>query len=663
MASRTPGVLLNGKYPLPLRQLFWPLYRGCTAIPVLLDVPSQRWKDLQAVLKYKGNTLTWHAPINAEDPDAKDEQVISDIYCERSSARTLQETHTALYDSRYLLSKFVNPFDFNTLLDGGGYQQGTAVSANEKATVGFAVGLIGTFVGHPIDAGRFKDIELPDGLRLAGEMMPAALDAILDSVGLDFTVTTKGAWQLASRLDSDSARLPNLDDLHWRGDALPPFVLPLVSVLSRPKTIKCPYKQRIEITVKNGDNRPADRTTATRTERQAQIAALAYQLRQVFHVDGKYLTLAELNTYAGEIFSEADIAAAFMRRQVDNGPLKTIESGQGTPTQKADEAIAAARARFVWAVIHRDWRRLFKLYLPDNVREGTWSDLNFGTITSDGSVEQQAVKDGVLVNGAVSCDWSDFFAAPRRDSVSGQVHIGSRFSQNNAFGRSPFQVKWEDEPLRIVRLVGVGTDYEDGDFSIPGQVFNHAELKVNTIAVNGLGGANSVLISTREQVFFQNTFKIEISLVATLNAPNDETRWHTVDVDSGLKNATGDPLWLQPPDNVTANFDVNNYSTPANADELDIESKRRANIVAGRFNSNREGIGEAHGLGMLRRYDAPDGAIEKIEVCWGSVGPSTVTCKMYVANVGNEKERERKAAVRRANNTVITHGKKAVAAA
>ncbi len=643
----------------------WKLYRGTEARPMVLNVGSKRWDEFRSVLNYRNNIIKIQCTDNPGTNAGVHGITIKNILCQRGFKVDNKLSKINLYDQRYDLKSYISNFDFNVKF-GKSYLKGSSERSNKPATLEFALNKLITStlnVGFIADSDVNLKSILPDSLFLSGQKLNHAIGQVLELLDYDLTIDYEGRFWIVSRSNVTDTFIPPQSSYSWL--ALPGFYEPTRYTPSAPKVIRAFYNKRYEMAMRNLDSKKT--TTISKIK--------SYNLEQVFFWQGKILNLKEVseefsratsafkpkhpaegltNNYIQKFFTNPDFgysSSQFCTQRKTHNPRDFDTNLEFKEAEEA-EILRVQIAKSLVAVVRRDWRRFFRLKLPNNY-EGMWSDLTLGKINEDGTVNN--------IDQAVLCNWVDFSPTPTlvNERITPNV---SQLSQNNKFGLAPFKVEFDKDRL-LIKLVSTGSQ-EDFEFQMPGelvenQVISIGSEKLKTIE-NNLSFQNSLLYSTYSNAKFSDNFDLEILMVGTLRHPNSSERWFDLTHKTEIEGAEREFLELPVASGLTANFTQESKTSPTNLADLESDLLRRAAKITSFYKLKREGSGTALGLKLFKDIAKPNGPIDQLTLEFGTHGPMYVGSTITVQNLAQKSIKENKAQRNKIRESQREHrGKKA----
>lgn len=628
--------------PLNYVSFAWPMYRGTVALPVEIDYWGERHDELQAAVSAANGVvdIVVTAPAQPGTRGQQRTETIGGVVVERMAKLNDMRGVMVCYDKRRLLERRVGDKDFRIQFRDG-FLNGTEFDTVESALVELVASLDVLAENMADDAyARLTSIALRDGLQYAGTMASDELGAILDTAGVDLTVTRAGKFRFVDRLDvADDPELPAENAYSWY--AQPGWVTQKLAIFGKPEKVRCYYWERHTVEVKGSNNDGSVSATFVAPE-------LEVQLEQVYKSDGQFFTLAELLKEYGfspTAINEASIAKAFMTGTMQG----TAVEANGTDTRSA-----------VIEAIKDGWRRLWRLKYPEpQGMLGGWSDWAFG---------QQDENGNVLQDRAVACDWVEFLAYP--DLTENGEFVGSAITRSHARGAAkdcPFIASWEAGPeMGVIRISQ--TERRDGALILPGVLTKELKVEQKDIVTDAKGwqdfiAKNYKVIESedRGKAEFDKSFMIRVYMVGTRRMPNNESRWHNESVDAYAAGAGY--VELVPPElHVIRDYPDEQNGKPRLADgggailnkaAITADAVRRTELWKLDYSASPEGSGVAEGIGAFGDVNV-QGAVKGVVLL---VDEEVVRTEVRVGNLADNNQRLKVAQRRAAKRGYTESGK------
>lgn len=648
----------------------WPLYRGTEARKVKIYGFGPRWAEYKAFaedLKGRSATLTIRGTKLPGSGSSRLDITIPDVYVMRATRINDLLIEMDCYDSRILLTEIVGDQDFNMRF-GNGYLPDTAKDSTtphdyKSAIKAYCVRYpqILARLGPACFAGIPDDLKLESGVHLSAMLAPDPLGYLCDRAGCDLVVGLDGKWYFASREDATNDWFADLADYNWR--TRPGFLALETITLRKPRTIVGYYWEHHTIRAEGVDD---NSTISGYGPVETRI-----RLEQVYlDDDNAYKSLADLLTahsLSGKA-TDATLAMAFFS-----------DSAQGCLLHPLD----TFERKLVWAIIKRDWRRLWRIVFSGGNRGG-WVDWRFGKIQIDGSVEPASVE----------CPWVRFSRSISSDRLGSFEDRPWTFNNGTSATDTPapFKAQWDDGPESGVIRLSVDNDADrlrDALPPLPGELYvpraagdarrTDALCIVGKQQLDNGEGQQAALrhlkLYGREDLSsaqMKTSFKIYVYLTARRFMPNDKTRWHA-ESNVGFSDGDTDQVELPPSSEVQAYrtyiggdhvlIDTDGRSwresdglgKTLNYQELADDAARRAEVWKLTHCLAVTGEGTADTLNLATRLKIVNGPVQ--EVALNVHGPETYTT-MSVGNLADDKARAATANKRLASRGVDVQGRR-----
>lgn len=601
--SSTPTSLVlafgGREFALDVSDFAWPKYRGASARRVTVNFNGRRWDEFTSFFEGVGLQpceLIWRFP-GSPGATAQTRTVVRvpGVYIRRARKVSSLRAVLWLYDARWWLNEAVNALDFNTTFAG------SVLADTEAATYRTAIRAILTDLQQrgrlPVawNADNVPETALEADVLLAALQSPSPIDYLCERCGCALTVEN-GRIMFAVTSEITAEWVASVAQLPWYTE--PGFVIQQDRNKLLPSSVLVYAEERHTHRVWY-DSPGSTRTSSER---------VALQWQQRYMVDDKPKTLAELCTHFGYTITDAQIAKYFLCDAAGRSDLDATELYPCNVTNQ----------RVMWSIIRRDWRRLFKLDLPDG--NGSWVDYAFGKLLAGGDVDSVALE----------VDWVEFRRTGITRLAGTDTMIGAPWSFNRSYADSapPFSVAWVNGTAEsgLVRLVYTGTN-SDAFPAVPGELYVprpagvvddalRITLKDELAAGTHMANLRNLTLTAREDISngrFYDDFSMAVYVTATRRSPNSAERWWATEVLTGAKTdytlvaelPPGEVKALRTYPGVVAS---DGYGPLLNQEELTADAERRVDALMMRLLGGDNVTGEAYGIHEV----AVDGPVQEV---------------------------------------------------
>lgn len=642
----TTYATING-IPLDEGSFVWPLYRGTQAQRVTIYGFGPRWEEYKALAQSLGGrpaTIELRGTSTPGGRRGSTRITIQNVYVHRVTRAGEGSVELWCYDSRARLKEYAGAMDFNMKF-GDGTLDGTAYTTYREAIEAYCRRedeIAALLADDAFD--RIPDRELESNIHLSGLPADDPLGYLCERANCDLVVGLDGKWYFASRQDATLDWFVKYENEAWL--STPGFINAEHLVLQRPRTVVSYYWEHhtMRLTGANG--------SATIAHSGPDITHV--ELRQRYLYDGEYLTLDELSSALGfgtSFITDERIARSYFSDSAQGSPLHPLNT---------------FNRKLMWAIIKRDWRKLWRIYYPNGGSVGAWDMWRFGQLNADGSIEPVSVE----------CPWVEFKRVIN-PGPDGKIE-GTPWTINHTT-KSPFKATWDDGPESGVIRLYVDPEREgerDALPPVPGSLRvlrkGNQDTALKIIARNELENGEGAAANVRNltlfgredlsKAFLQTSFEMVVYMTARRFMPNDKTRWHGEN-NIGFSDGDVERRELPPSDEVHCYrtyvgggnaASADGLGAILNQDELTQDAERRTEVNKIITAMISESTGRADTLNIAQKHPrVVDGPVAGLTLHLDGVETCT---RMTVGNLGDDKARKLVAAKRIANRKVQVQG-------
>lgn len=626
----TPTEYHLGPVALDLATFSWPIYRGAVVRYIQIDQGGQRWDEIRSLPRVTNLRI-----ICKGENDGRDEINIEGVRVVEKVHVSEKRCYVVIADVREELNRFIMDLDFNVLLKDGYLNETRAakvIDALRKMKKKMpAFGKL--YDGKPFR--RLKDESLPDDILTSGKDLPGALDEVLEAHGVSVIAVQKGKLAFVDKRDVGQSDVPGVDDFEWLEGSEPVWQTLHRVRHGKGKKFLFRYWSRHTIRIQNED--ASGQTVVTGSE-------TAIELEQVY-LKGRdfFIRSSLLRSFGlpGNLISDKEIAFNILTKNFEKSDIYRDGS------KATDDLIA---------IFKRDWRKLWRIKNQDTLvgKDGVWDALVVGVLNSDGS--------GAVEEAAVRCEFTEIRNVVSSKTTGGRL-VGTQLSTNfekDAQGRLPeapfrasFVGPFTDGIIKLEPASPEGYELWPGLLKEPIKIdwTQNQKPPGGGQAVGGV--AFQIEASNREQGEFDPDFALQLFIVATRRAPNNDSRWWEEETD-GFADADVPVQEFEVGPELTAYRDYVDPLDPARAPLADgfgpilngvatrDDAKRRGQLYRDEVGRKLEGKAEALGVKAARTVKL-EGAIKEMNI---KVAGLYVGTEIEVGNIAAPEERARIAATR-----------------